>query len=844
MERAVCEQCGHWQPRDWAAGDLCVACGASVRREVRCAWCAEWIPVGRFCRTCGCEVVRPEQYGPARMLKSAGVDRFSLAQRLRELDPEQAGNLARIYNAQLAVVARRVEELRLCESCLLQKGFSKRLEEELVPQLPMEKEPLAALAAGPAGPLDARPEALPEIAQRSPLVIARTLASIALLRMGYFEGTFAAACQALGSDDSELALEAALAFAHWRVRLYPWRLWRSDHSALGIEWRRLAEVAGAVLDGSPLRPWAAAAVTLALCGAYGVAPEPGEEQAPDWLRTELRAGLSSRDPDLRFTCAMALGEDQIVARALDSADAQQRIVARRFLARNNSPAIAPLLIEGPHEIRAEILANLREPLPDALVELVLRAVEQGDQAIREDGVRLLLASLTEPIVERIVRLAQREGDLKVFEMLLRSERLPAAQKVVRAIIKAGLFETLRGPLVRSPEHVDFADEAVSQLAAKGDPAALKQLIAIADGQLDKLAGDEPASGPQHGAGVARVLARIAFGSGPAEIRWSAYRVLDRCDQRQWDWLSPSGIQELFGNPAGLLTATLPLLEEGKSDPICGKLLEKLSGRWAEMGGAFMADRAVLDDFIGALRPLASPQFRGETQHQAQAARLLVALAVSCPSAALPALAALLHDYGSEWECRDVAGDLLAEYDVLARRIGRQASLAAELADALVTMLGNTALQHRYIPAIQLLARLAQDHAGLRKEIAARTASILTNRDRGDRDLKLPLDNLANAVEFKEESEGQVQEEHQESSLPPEVLDNLVILPEAPLKTLAQYVAFMKAMGTAADPMATMASHGMTQDSFVECMSLWGEVLGSNDEIALRYSRLMTPEVRW
>ena len=33
MERAICEQCGHSQPREWVAGHLCVACGAAVRRD-------------------------------------------------------------------------------------------------------------------------------------------------------------------------------------------------------------------------------------------------------------------------------------------------------------------------------------------------------------------------------------------------------------------------------------------------------------------------------------------------------------------------------------------------------------------------------------------------------------------------------------------------------------------------------------------------------------------------------------------------------------------------------------------------------------------------------------------
>ena len=63
------------------------------------------------------------------------------------------------------------------------------------------------------------------------------------------------------------------------------------------------------------------------------------------------------------------------------------------------------------------------------------------------------------------------------------------------------------------------------------------------------------------------------------------------------------------------------------------------------------------------------------------------------------------------------------------------------------------------------------------------------------------------------------------------------VPQTPLPTLAQYVAFLKGMGTAADPMAFMASLGLTVESYVECVTLWGEVLSRRDDLALRYARL-------
>jgi hypothetical protein len=51
------------------------------------------------------------------------------------------------------------------------------------------------------------------------------------------------------------------------------------------------------------------------------------------------------------------------------------------------------------------------------------------------------------------------------------------------------------------------------------------------------------------------------------------------------------------------------------------------------------------------------------------------------------------------------------------------------------------------------------------------------------------------------------------------------------------------MSKAKDPMAVMASYGLTQENLVECMTRWGEVISGNDQIALRYAQLVGPEGR-
>ncbi len=832
MERAVCDRCGQRQPPDWTSGDLCIACGGSVRAEVRCAWCAEWIPAVRFCRCCGCEVVGHEHYGAARMLKSAGVDRFSLVPRLRQLDPEQVANLTRIYNAQLAVVARRVEELRFCENHLLQNGFSKRLEEDLVPTLPLEKDQLAALAAGPQGSIGEERQALSEIAESSPIALTRALASIALLRLGYFKRTFAVASQALESDDRELALEAALAFAHWRVRVSPYELWWSAQAyewggaSRGIDRGKLAMVAEGIQPGSPLRPWAAAAVALAWFGEYGVVPDPytpvrlrpagtpPDAAPPDWLRTELQAGLTGRDPDLRFACAMALGEDYLVIPLLESDDTQKRAVARKFLTARNSPSIARLLLESPEDIREEIVNDLQSPLPGPLLEPVLEAALRSQGSVREQCVRLLAASLNETMVERLVKLGTAEKDAGLFRILLGADSLPLAREVVRAILKAGLFVPLSNSLLDAARHVDFTDEELVRLVWKTDTAVIENLVYIA-GKKIEAGTSEP--GQLRDAG--RFLARVAFSDLAGEVRERAYAKLEY--GRVWDLFSPGGIRELFGGGKRFAAAILEGLEQQEPSGLRRTLLEKLSEQWAEVAEAFAEDSSELRRLVRVVAGLASGE---ESVCRSEATRLLVTVAVTSPAAALPAVITLLRERGSKWECREVPEWLLAGYGTLAPRLAHARPLAAELADVLAGMLPESSAK----PALDLLVRLIRDQPALREPVKKKLGPLLDE-----------LDDIASALGYEGPCDADSrQQEEERFSAPDAHLDHVVVLPEAPLKSLAEYVAFLKAMGESGDPSSVMKAHGITQEDFVACVSAWGEALANDDKLALRYGQLV------
>src|SRR5437773_10475093 len=180
--RALCEGCGGLQPPDWKAGDLCSFCGKAVRHDVRCYWCAKWVPAAKFCRSCGAAVVEERLYGAARMLKDAGTDRFTIPKQLAEFDSDQLENFSRIYQRHAIAVARHVDEARFLERFLRQKHWSSALEDQLIPQLPWNEEMLGRLSGAP---LPAGDDLLTvkAIQETTPFEATRSLAPLVRLRL-------------------------------------------------------------------------------------------------------------------------------------------------------------------------------------------------------------------------------------------------------------------------------------------------------------------------------------------------------------------------------------------------------------------------------------------------------------------------------------------------------------------------------------------------------------------------------------------------------------------------------------------------------------------------------------
>jgi hypothetical protein len=427
---------------------------------------------------------------------------------------------------------------------------------------------------------------------------------------------------------------------------------------------------------------------------------------------------------------------------------------------------------------------------------------------------LLLPSLTREIVERIIRLALVEKDPEVVRILLAADRLPAAGKVVRALWKAGL------PLGSdAARHVDFADDELLRFAENGGPAMLEDLLNAAETKV----ANERFSGFAQLRDTGRFLARIAFGAFPGALRERAFSQLQHAGV--WDPFSSGGIGELFGGPKQFAQAILEALEQPEPGELLRRLLEQLRKRWEAVAPVFVEDHHLLKRVADQLAELARGQASSVPSREA-AAKLLVVAAVTYPDTALPPLAALLRDRGSRYELRDVPGDLLAGYEEMRPLLVHQRKSAVALADALAEMCAAAGAAGCEPQPLELLLKLVGDHDELRPAIAKRLGSLLEDRESCTDAVTSALDDLSVAVAPAATPSAAAE------------LDHLPLLPSDPLKSLDEYVAFMKSLGASADPSSVMAAHGMDQEGFIACLTHWNALLAGDDRLALRYAALM------
>ncbi len=459
--RAICDSCEARQPTDWKAGDLCTTCGAVARRERRCHWCVKYSPEGRFCRSCGGETVADELFAPARMLKAAGVDQFSIAAKLASLDTDHVEHLTRMYQRQAAIVGRHVDDLRFIEQYLVGSGWSDDLDDELTGQLPMPDEQVSALSNPPQSSSN-EADRMRGFAEHGMFDLTRLLAAIAVIRNGWLTHGDQAdiAEQGLGHQDPRINDDAALAFGHWRTLHLPMRM-VTNHKLVD------ALVACTRRDD--------ATIALRLLG---------ETNQVD------RSLLASIDPDRAFAAALALQDVASLSAAIEVPErcyAAALALARAGETAQLDRALRALTKEDQIESILGCLRHPSRPVPE--LHPVLWELTQKHRDLRstialiiaaakrpEDAAALVALDPTDSGVVQTVlqRMELGQADLtEIARTLVKHRRFTTNLYGVRDLATKGLLAdsfipSVWGKAVDDEQRLDFLRFVREQLEARND----------------------------------------------------------------------------------------------------------------------------------------------------------------------------------------------------------------------------------------------------------------------------------------------------------------------------------------------------------------------------------------
>ena len=484
--RAICESCAKPQPGDWRAGDFCIFCGLAVRHEVRCFWCTNWTPTGKYCRKCGADVLEdPALFAPARILKDAGTDRFTIPKLLREFDADRIETFRAIYQSQAAIVAAHVSDLAYIQTFLYQNVWADELEDQLTSELPWPE------GRAPAHIYCADANRLEHIETHSPIAITKQLVSIAKLRRGHWQ-SHAAVARQIHDVDARIQDEAALTLSHWRVV-----------TLTGMP-REIALEVERILNKSRFEEQAQARLAFLF---------PDQYPLPSTL-------LASKDPDVRFTAALTASNFDMLRAVVTDSSAEELANYAAFLrlatAGTLDVALVPLLqrLEPRHLVSViEAMARRKKPVQYLAAPLLALMQQTQDDRVRDRIATLLIPEITHETAIAISNLAP--GDIDFAQILFRSS-MPSEtfEEVARRLLDAGTFRsTLYGlDNAAKPGHMPLSFVPTSYLNTTN--AELRsELIRFAEKQLES----------QNDIPLLDFIIRCCFEeqAGPMETAWSA-----------------------------------------------------------------------------------------------------------------------------------------------------------------------------------------------------------------------------------------------------------------------------------------------------------------------------------
>lgn len=500
--RVFCESCNHPQPAGWKRGDFCVECGQVARRETRCYWCLNFTPDGKFCRRCGAGLVADELFGAARMLKDAGVDRFSIPPRLAEMDPEQVDTFTSIYQQHAGVMWRHLDDLAVIQSHLVQRHWGAKLEAELLPQLPWPDDKLEKMRM-PHTVTGNSTDALRLIRETTPFPKTAMLALLALARLGDARSCKEVHRDAFYFGDKEVELEAVYTVTHWRC-LYGAE--PESHSA-----PMLPDNARQIV--ATLRAAPPSKQRDARLGMLGVEPAPKEL-------------LGDPDADVSFMAALGLGDGDQLSGYTQSSDALKRFASAMRLVdvKLGGSRIGDVLLSSAPEHQFRLLRHMqlsKRSFPELKRVLFQLMEEHKDPYVRGMAGDIACAGCMPDDALDILRLSH--GDSRVLQSLFQKAKLPGEtlRQLGASLVDSARFSADQFGMSEIAKRDRMPVDFVPKSFGRASREVRDQLLRFAEKQLNEY-GDEA---------LERFVVTVAFGEFGYEAPGEAWSVLHRWYRR-------------------------------------------------------------------------------------------------------------------------------------------------------------------------------------------------------------------------------------------------------------------------------------------------------------------------
>ncbi|MEZ4398998.1 MAG: hypothetical protein R3B06_03220 [Kofleriaceae bacterium] len=825
---------------------------------MRCPACGAATPAA-VCPRCGGPAFAAADYGAARMLLADGATASAVSARLAELTPAARASLDARWAAQAGVIDRLTALADQLAGALLDPAaVQAELARELHRMTPIDPAALAGWTAFLDGIPPALDAAIAHASAAGPWPALQAAAATAGVRRGLLDGEPGV----LGylDGDGALVLEAAVALVGWRS---PATWTRHDLPA----WRQRVTRA---LDRPALA--AAAAAALVYRGA----------SVTEVTRAHLAAGMAQADREVRFACALALGDEAALADALVDGDPEMQRAAQRRLAAAGSARLAARLADGTDEDRRAVLTDLARAgeLPAALVPALVTALAHGSPTVLERGLELVrrTPAATLPVDARLALAAVVEARARALPPRAAMDLMAwglAEAATTAALARVGIaaldgddarFEDVRftdGWRALAGLALDDTDvaAAVRRWLTQATPAArvvnawfdVHRARASAGASDDRLVRQVAWawSLPARGAVVA-ALADATGRHGMASeyeplLAWAWDRLCAHTGERadlyrafhRWrDALLERRAATPRARRPGGASAADHLAVWGALDPErLGTTLDEAirlvrPGDWRALVDACFA----LVDAAGEPRARVWPLVAAcQLGHQLRNrvcdrdgdadAALDDAAAAWCARAA--AEAARLRDEGLVIE-RDISNrveDLESTVAMLAREFARRAEAAAE-AERRRQAEAERAAQRAAAEAERAAQRAAAEAAAarLRDEHARQHAAAVAQRDALLARFAAPPPRSPTAP--------------LEPQVPLEPLDTEPMFAHLPLPTLLDYVRATVRIQRGADVMALFAELGLDAASWAACAQAWSGRLGTHAALGQRFMTLL------